>query len=125
VLKLVDGERTIEEISRLDPMGEYLTYDAISELLGRQLIMIVDPADAVPRARKRTGRAPTSLSAVGGILLLLVGSAILGAGLHPLLAHSRGEGGWLPGETAERRTEVQAVVSEQVRELIPAPDTSR
>jgi hypothetical protein len=120
VLRLVDGERTIEEISRLAPMGEFLTYDAIAELLGRQLIMIVDPHDAVRRSRKKVKRSPTSLSAMTAFLLLILGSAILGSGLGPILSRSRGDADWLPASAMERRGEVRAIVSAQARELIPS-----
>jgi hypothetical protein len=114
VLNLVDGRRTVEEISRLSPMGDYLTYDAIAELLGRQSVIVMDPLHA---ARLRQGRlefrfSPVSLALLVGPVIL---SAILGAAVRLWLPGPRGES-WLPAAVAEpRELESDAIRGELVR----------
>ncbi len=106
VLKFVDGGSTIEEICRVSPLGEYLTYDAVSELLSRQQVMIVDPRDAVRIASPRAHRKRVSGPAVAAALSLLLGSLLLGSGIQPLLARSA-PAGWLPQEVAGRRADAR------------------
>jgi hypothetical protein len=123
-LKLIDSRRSIQEICRLSPLGDYLTYEAITELLGRQKIMIVDAEDARrapgPRARKR----PVAWSALIALLALLAGSSLLGLGLQPLLARSRSDAGWLPADVAARRQELRVAVRAEV-ERAASPSSSR
>ena len=60
VLRLVDGTRSIQEICRRSPLGEFLTYEAVSDLLSRQRIMILDPKEAQAGTRLPENRHPGS-----------------------------------------------------------------
>ena len=96
VMNLVNGHRTIEEICRISPLGEYITYDAVSELLGRQQAMIVDPQDVVDLTLTRADRRRVSGPAAIALLSLVLGSILLGTGMGPLLRHSSTASSWLP-----------------------------
>ena len=117
VLKLLDQPRTILEVCQLSPLGDFLTYEAISELLGRQRIMIVDAVEARRLGNRPKVEASFSLAAFGGILFLLVGSVLLGTGFAPLLARSRPESGWLGAEATARRALIAAEVESQITSL--------
>ncbi len=107
VLGLIDGRRSIEDLCKVSPLGEYLTYDAISELLSRQQVMIVDPRDIALLTPAGAPRPAISWSAVAAVLSLIVGSLLLGSGLGPLLAHSSRGVSWLPDGAVERRVEAR------------------
>jgi len=117
VLTLVNGARTIEEICAESPLGDYLTYDAISDLLSTQQIMIVDPAQAVHLIARRARRTPITWSPIFAAISLVVGSALFGVGLEPLLHDSRGDTGWLSPEAIERRAEVRVHLEHDVAAL--------
>ena len=121
VLKLLDQPRTILEVCQLSPLGDFLTYEAISELLGRQRIMIVDAEEARRMGPRPKVVASFSFSAFAGILSLLIGSVLLGTGFAPLLARSRPEAGWLSAEATARRAQVAAEVESQVTSLGVTP----
>lgn len=116
-LSLVNGSRTLEEICRESPLGDYVTYDTISELLSSQQIMIVDPSQVVRITSRRAKRTPITWSPIFAAISLVVGSALLGIGVGPLLEASRGKAGWLPAEAIERRTEVRVHLEHDVAKL--------
>jgi len=116
VLKLVDGTKSIQEICRISPLGDFVTYEAITELLGRQQIMVADSGDTKRMVLKRP-KAAMSWSALFAILFVAAGSALLGIGLGPLIAESNRHGEWMNEGTAVRRAELQAEVAVQVESL--------
>jgi len=119
VLRLLENPRTILELCRISPLGDYLTYEAITELLGRQKIMIVDPEEALRLGlRRKTGKNFSS-AGVAALLCLLAGSALLGSGLAPLLARSRSQSGWLDPAVASRRSAVRQELGHDVDALVP------
>jgi hypothetical protein len=117
VLNLVSGRRTIDEICRLSPLGDYLTYDAVSELLSRQQVMIVDPQDVVDLAVPRASRHRVSVPAAAAVLSLILGSLLLGTGMGPLLRSTTTTPSWLPPRVAERRAAVRDQIRTDVMEL--------
>ena len=121
VLRLLDTPRTILELTHLSPLGDFLTYEAISELLGRQRIMIVDSDEARRLGGRQKIVAQFSFAAFAGIMTLLVGSVLLGTGFAPLLAHSRTESGWLDPGVTGRRAQVSTEVESQLTSLGVAP----
>jgi hypothetical protein len=125
VTGLVNGQRTIDEICAESPLGEYLTYDTISELLSSQQIMIVDPSQAVRVGPRRAKRTPFVWTPVLAALSLMVGSALLGIGLHPLLSRTSEDQDWLPREAVERRAEVRANLEAEVALLRASIDRRR
>jgi hypothetical protein len=118
VLRLIDGKKTIDAICHASPLGDYLTYEAISNLLSREKIMIVHPKEAPVRSGSARSRPRVSLSALGAILCLIVGSALLGAGLNPLLARGQQDAPWLGQEVAERRDAVRSALHIHVHGLL-------
>jgi uncharacterized protein DUF4388 len=122
ILRLLDTPRTILELCHLSPLGDFLTYEAISELLGRQRIMVVDQDEAARLGAREKPATPFSFAAFAAILSLLVGSVLLGTGFAPLLAHSRPESGWLSPEVASRRAQVGVEVEQGLERLgVTAP----
>jgi len=117
VLRLLDQPRAILELTQLSPLGDFLTYEAISELLGRQRIMIVDSDEARRLGGKQKVVASFSFSAFAGIMTLLIGSVLLGTGFAPLLAHSRPDSGWLDPGVTGRRAQVTTEVESQLSSL--------
>ncbi len=117
VMNLVNGRRTIEEICRISPLGEYLTYDGVSELLGRQQVMIVDPQDVVDLNLPRADRRHVSGPAAVALVSLVLGSILLGTGMGPLLRHSATAASWLPPHVADRRAAVRDQLRSDVMEL--------
>jgi len=117
VLNLVNGRRTIDGICRISPLGEYLTYDAVSELLSRQQVMIVDPQDVVDLALPRPDRHRVSVPAAAAVLSLILGSVLLGTGMGPLLDHTNSMSSWLPDDVAARRAEVRDRLRAEVMDL--------
>ena len=117
VLKLIDGTQTIEEICKLSPLGEYLTYEAIADLLKRQRIMIVDSQQAGIHTGSKQSRVKVSWPTLAAILALVAGSALLGTGLNPLLSKSKSSDGFLDTEVVERRAETRTLIQEQVETL--------
>lgn len=117
VLKLVDGTKTVQELCRSSPLGDFLTYEAITELLGRQKIMIVDAEHLQSMAAARRPRPKISWAALGAIISLVVGSALLGTGVNPLLARSGRDRGWLDPEVAASRAEVRVALRSEVKRL--------
>jgi len=116
VLKLVDGVKSIQEICRVSPLGDFVTYEAITELLGRQQIMIADSGDTKRMVLKRP-KAAISWSALFAILLVAAGSALLGIGLNPLIAESNRRAEWMDEATATHRADLQAEVAVEVASL--------
>ena len=116
VLRLVNGQRTLEEIRRLSPLGEYVTYDTVSNLLGRQQIMVIDPSLAAKVAPRRPSRAPLSWSVILAAGSLVLGSLLLGSGLEPLLRGTR-HADWLPSEVSARRNAVRSRLAQDVASL--------
>ncbi len=116
-LGLVDGRRSLEELCAVSPLGEYMTYDAISELLSRQQIMIVEPDET----ERFTAPAPPSplLSwpAVAAAMSLVLGSLLLGSGLAPLMQRSVRDRDWLPAEVQTSRNQIRAEVRADVLAL--------
>ena len=117
VLNLVDGRRTIDAICRVCPMGEYEAYEAISELLGRQQIAIVDPDDPSSSAYRNAADWRLSWPAVAAVMSFVLGSVLLGAGVGPLLERSRTSGWWLHEEVLESRAEARTQIEQSVAEL--------
>ena len=117
VLKLIDGTQTIEEVCKLSPLGEYLTYEAIADLLKRQRIMIVDSQQAGVRTGPKRSGVKLSWPTLAAILALVAGSALLGTGLNPLLSKSKSSDGFLDTEVAERRAETRTLIREHVETL--------
>ena len=117
VLRLLDHPRTIIELTQHSPLGDFLTYEAISELLGRQRIMIVDSDEARRLSGKQKIVATFSFAAFAGILTLLLGSVLLGTGFAPLLAHSRPDSGWFDPGVTGRRAQVATEVESQLSAL--------
>jgi Domain of unknown function (DUF4388) len=114
VLRLLDAPRTILELCQLSPLGDFLTYEAIAELLGRQRIMIVDSNQARRLGGREKVEAQFSFASFAGILTLLVGSVLLGTGFAPLLARSRSDSGWLEPGVTGRRAQVASEVESQL-----------
>jgi len=104
VLSTIDGRRTVEEICRRSPMGEYLTYDAIAELLGRQQAIIMDPNQAARLAQAEKSRVRLTPLAWALLLIPAVASVLLGTVTGPLLA-STAKLTWLPQVTTQHRAE--------------------
>jgi len=102
VLSAIDGRRTVEEICRRSPMGEYLTYDAIAELLGRQQAIIMDSNQAARLAQSNHSRVTLSPVAWGLLVLPVVVSLLLGAVAGPLIA-ATARPTWLPEVTTRHR----------------------
>jgi hypothetical protein len=117
VLKRVDGTKTIHELCRSSPLGDFLTYEAITELLGRQQIMVLDPKDTRRIAPAHKPRTRVSWSALTAILALVLGSMLLGAGLEPLLVKSAQYSGWFSEDVSQRRTEVREALRTDVEHL--------
>jgi hypothetical protein len=115
-LKMVDGTKTIQELCRTSPLGDFLTYEAIAELLGRQQIMIVDPEDSRRMAPPRPQGPHISWAALGAIISMVVGSVLLGAGLQPLLERSSSDD-WMGSQVQERRAETQSTLAAEVEKL--------
>ncbi len=113
-LGLVDGRRTIEEICGISPLGEYMTYDAISELLSRQQIMIVEPDESERFAPPPAPSPLLSWPAVAGALSIVLGSLLLGSGLAPLMERSVRDRGWLSAEVEANRDQIRAEVRADV-----------
>jgi hypothetical protein len=127
---LLEHPRTIIELTQLSPLGDFLTYEAISELLGRQRIMIVDSDEARRLGGNQKIVATFSFAAFAGIMTLLLGSVLLGTGFAPLLAHSRPDSGWLDPGVTGRRAKITAEVESQLSALgvtsgAPAPAPSK
>ncbi len=114
VMRLVNGDRTLDEICRESPLGDYLTYDTVSELLSSQQIMIVDPSQRVRVGPRRAARTPFVWSSLAAAVSVIVGSVLLGLGLHPLLSRAGQETDWLPREAVERRVEVRSHLQAEV-----------
>ena len=115
VLNLVDGKRTVEDVCRRSPMGDYLTYDAVAELLGRQQVIVVDAVHAARLAGRRS--LNPGLGVVAWALLVIpVGlSFLLGGILGPRIASPAAEG-WLPSTVeAHRAAERAALIHEVLR----------
>lgn len=102
VLSLIDGKRTVEQIAAASPLGEYLTYESVAELLGRQQIIVLDPAHA---GLLKSTVANDRIPAAGWAALVapLLVSLALGAVLGPLIAPRHRSSGWLPERIAEER----------------------
>ena len=122
VLRLLETPMSILELSHASPLGDYLTYEAVTELLGRQKIMIVDSAEAKEMAGRNRKSNRLSPSGVAAIVTLLIGSIFLGSGMAPLLERSRAGAGWIDPEVAARRTEVRRELQRDVTRLLePGP----
>jgi hypothetical protein len=106
----------VEAVCRQSPLGEYLTYEAISGLLSRSRIIMLHPKDA-PRIQMPMHGPKVSWSALAAILFLIAGSTLLGSGMHPLLSRSDGDGPWLGQDVAARRGEIRAAVLTHVETL--------
>ena len=117
VLRLLNQPRTILELCQLSPLGDFLTYEAISELLGRQRIMIIDSSEARRLGGTQKLVETFSFAAFAGILTLLVGSVLLGTGFAPLLAHSRPNSGWIDPGSTSRRAQTTTEVESQLQAL--------
>ncbi len=116
-LGLVDGRRTLEEICVVSPLGEYMTYDAISELLSRQQIMIVEPGE-VEQIPSVTARGSlVSWPAMAAALSLVVGSLLLGSGVGALTDRSAQGRGWLPEEVEARRDRIRVELRAEIATL--------
>jgi hypothetical protein len=105
VLSLVDGRSTVEEISRRSPMGDYLTYDAIAELLGRQMVLVMDASQAARLDRGRAWGFRLSPISVGLVFLPIVLSLCFGALVAPRLHTVDPTESWLPASVTQHRKE--------------------
>jgi hypothetical protein len=83
--------------------------------------MIVDPEEAQRRGLRRKAGKKISAAGMGALLSLLAGSALLGAGLSPLLARSRSHADWLDPAVVERRAAVRQDLERDVSVSSPAP----
>jgi len=50
LLVLIDGERTLHDLARLSPMGEFVTYRAIYRLIGQRLVVVCGSSEAEAEA---------------------------------------------------------------------------
>ena len=116
VLKLVDGRRTVAEICAKSPMGDYLTYEAITELLGRQELIVLDAEQAARLRSREHGKIRFSPLAWVAVLVPVAASVFLGLFAGPLLAGDP-DRGWLPGEVAASRAEVRTQVTNEISRL--------
>ena len=116
ILRFIDGTKTVEAVCRQSPLGEYLTYEAISALLSRSRIIMLHPKDA-PRVQGPVRGPKVSWSVLAAILFLIAGSTLLGSGIHPLLSRSEGDEPWLGQDATARRDEIRASVQTHVAAL--------
>ena len=129
VLNLVDGRRTVEEVCEDSPLGNYLTYDAVAELLGRQQVIVMDSEQA---ARYAVNKASTKFSPLAWVLLIvpLAASLLFGTVTSRLFASPEPENAsWLPEDLAAKRFEFhEQVVAETARlagSITPLPDSTK
>ncbi len=123
VFGFVNGGRNISEICRLSPLGDYDTYEAISELLGRQRIMIVDPEEAASNGFGRGSGLRLSWPAMAAVVSFVLGSALLGIGLSPILERTRVAESWLDDEVQARRVAAREHLEMRVNDLMLTLDT--
>ncbi|NNF06079.1 MAG: DUF4388 domain-containing protein, partial [Candidatus Eisenbacteria bacterium] len=108
IMNLVDGKKTVDEVCHISPMGEYLTYDAISELLGRQMVLVMDRDQASRLKSNRRLELKAFVSSTAMVLLPAAVSFLIGTWAGPALSNSASKSGWLP-EQVETNRKVERV----------------